>query len=418
MKTPRFPLLVKAGSVTVAIYRMRRPRTARQAEREIFTVAWHAGGQRHTRQFADLSRAQDEAKLKAEQLSAGRVSTAATMGLQEFELLKAARELAGAVPLLTALEEWQEGRLLCKGSFIPACRLWAETQTSSIEDVTTASAADQFIAAKRKAGIKTAAGLDRTMPKFKERFGGQGIATITSKDLQAWLDSMDHPSTRNTHRQRIVTFFRWARKVGMLPTSAQTQAEKTDKAREADLDIEILTVPQFSSILQLMRASHPKYLAATVLAGFCGLRRSELHAQAWKDISLERGHLRITAAKSNTPAKRLVPLCPAAVEWLLLCDRTTELVSPPWGMDLIRRYCREAKPTLPCPDNSFRHGFISHRVAQSGDVARTSLEAGNSVRIIHRHYLELVDKKDGEAWFGIRPGDSGQVIEFAAGKQA
>jgi hypothetical protein len=55
------------------------------------------------------------------------------------------------------------------------------------------------------------------------------------------------------------------------------------------------------------------------------------------------------------------------------------------------------------PDNCFRHAFISHRVAATGDVARTSLEAGNSPDMIRKHYMELVTRAEGEAWFGLMP---------------
>jgi hypothetical protein len=42
-------------------------------------------------------------------------------------------------------------------------------------------------------------------------------------------------------------------------------------------------------------------------------------------------------------------------------------------------------------------------VAQTGNVAETALEAGNSPTIIFQNYRELFDKADGEAWFAIKP---------------
>jgi hypothetical protein len=55
--------------------------------------------------------------------------------------------------------------------------------------------------------------------------------------------------------------------------------------------------------------------------------------------------------------------------------------------------------------NALRHSFISYRVAETGDVARTSLEAGNSPKMIFRHYREIVDAEAAKAWFSIRPPD-------------
>jgi len=55
--------------------------------------------------------------------------------------------------------------------------------------------------------------------------------------------------------------------------------------------------------------------------------------------------------------------------------------------------------------NALRHSFISYRVALTGDVARTALEAGNSAKMIFRHYREVVEPQMAEAWFSITPPD-------------
>jgi len=44
-------------------------------------------------------------------------------------------------------------------------------------------------------------------------------------------------------------------------------------------------------------------------------------------------------------------------------------------------------------------------VSMTGDVARTSLEAGNSPKMIFRHYREIVDEEAAQTWFGITPPD-------------
>jgi hypothetical protein len=55
--------------------------------------------------------------------------------------------------------------------------------------------------------------------------------------------------------------------------------------------------------------------------------------------------------------------------------------------------------------NALRHSFISYRVAETGDVPRTALEAGNSPKMIFRHYREVVDEESAKAWFSITPPD-------------
>jgi integrase len=127
-----------------------------------------------------------------------------------------------------------------------------------------------------------------------------------------------------------------------------------------------------------------------------------LMAQKWADIDVTRGYLRVSKAKARTPARRLVPLSPAAVRWLALCPREDELIGKSWASDHVRARLKAAD--IECPDNAFRHSFISYRCAAVGSVDRTAQEAGNSPKIIFQHYRELVTPEDGATWFAVEPG--------------
>ncbi len=108
----------------------------------------------------------------------------------------------------------------------------------------------------------------------------------------------------------------------------------------------------------------------------------------------------------------MVPICDAAITWLRLCKNKKGFICPTFeykgilkpslAIDGIRRIAKDAE--LPClPENCFRHSYISHKVAGTGDIARVSLDAGNSPKEINRHYRELVSEDDGEAWFAVMP---------------
>jgi integrase len=186
-----------------------------------------------------------------------------------------------------------------------------------------------------------------------------------------------------------------------VPRDAITEAEQTEAARETSGKIGVIDSKIFSLLLTYFRSKHPEYLAPLVLAGFCGLRRAEIHEQLWSDVSLDRRFVRVSSAKRNTPARRLVPLSNSAISWLELCKPRTDRLCANLAIDRIRDIGRAANFEL--PENCFRHAFISHRVAQTSNVAETALEAGNSPKIIFRHYRELFTKKEGEAWFKLGP---------------
>jgi hypothetical protein len=47
------------------------------------------------------------------------------------------------------------------------------------------------------------------------------------------------------------------------------------------------------------------------------------------------------------------------------------------------------------------------------DAPRVSYEAGNSVRVIQRHYDKVVTESKGKAWFSVMPQTADNVIELA-----
>ncbi len=393
-----YPREVKAGSVTVKVYRIRHKTTATGW---VYTVAWSTPQGRKTSQFADEAEALEEARIKAAQLASGRVE-GADMSRADRDELAAARALAGTTPLMAALEEWSRAREICGGQLIPAAEAWAARQGTSIEIIPVRDAVTRFMDAKVKAGVDVTNSYQKILPSLILALGDRSLHTISSRELTAWMEQRyPHPVSRNTARKRVVALWRWARKQGYLPRDVMTEAEQTEAAQEDVVTIGVIDAKTFHALLEHIREHHQEYLGALVIAGFCGLRRAEVHLQQWEDVNLERKFVRVSAAKRNTPARRLVPLSDAAVHWLTLCTTREGPVCSNLAIDRIRDIGRTAGFEL--PENCFRHSFISHRVAQTGNVAVTALEAGNSPRVIFQHYRELFTKEEGEAWFALAP---------------
>ena len=57
-------------------------------------------------------------------------------------------------------------------------------------------------------------------------------------------------------------------------------------------------------------------LPMLVIGGFSGLRTSELLQLTWNEVDLVRGFIHITATKSKTARRRLVPITDNLAEWL------------------------------------------------------------------------------------------------------
>ena len=53
--------------------------------------------------------------------------------------------------------------------------------------------------------------------------------------------------------------------------------------------------------------------------------------------------------------------------------------------------------------NALRHTCISARVALTRDVPAVAYESGNSVAVIKKHYLDLMEPSVAQAWFDVTP---------------
>ena len=396
-KAREWPRTVIAGSTSVKVYQVAH---ATNRTGKAYVVAWATPSGRKTQKFADPNAAIEEARVIAGQLSHGRVE-GAEMSRGDRDELQAARLLAGKVPLLAALKEWTKAHELTGGQVIAASEAWKARNRPTVDRVTVGQLIDRFLAAKKKVGYNTAHNHGSILEALRAELGELELASVSAARLSAYLGKQEHPVTRNTHRKRIVTLWRWAQSKNYLPRDTKTEAEQTDRAREEAPEVGIISADTFGKLLEFTRVDAPADLPALVVAGFCGLRRGEIHGQTWEDINLKEKHVRVTNAKRGTPARRLIPLSPAAINWLLLCPNRKGAICDGLAIDRIRKAAIVEKFNL--PDNCLRHSFISHRVAATGNVAQASLDAGNSPQIIHRHYRELVTNAEGKSWFAIQP---------------
>lgn len=409
-KKPDWPKSVTVGSVVVKVYEVDH---ATNANGKAYVVSYRTPMGRKTAKFAKPKEAMDEARLQAEKLAAGKIEAAEMTG-GEREEFAAARDLAGDTPLLAALREWREAHRLANGNVLAAVRFYAEHfKGSQRRAITVHKAVVAFMKSKKDEGIDMDSSYEKVLPRLRDgSLGELSLESIGKEQLAEWISiafavkgkERAHPETFNTVRRRCVTMWKWARDEGYLARMVKTAPEEIKTRKNAaaeDIPIGIMTVEDWTRALQLFREKYPRLLATLVIGGFCGLRRCELMRQKWADIDLERGLLRVTKAKARTPARRFVPVPPAALTWLSGCARDTELIGPSWASDHVRARLSEAN--IACPKNALRHSFISYRCAASGSVDRTAQDAGNSPKIVFQHYRELVSPKDGEAWFAVAP---------------
>lgn len=401
----KFPVIVsRGGSFQAKIYRV-RDKDSKSGH--VFTVRWSAGkgGVRsiQRRQFDD---AKEEATRIVDQLSRG-ILASETLTQQDLLMLHEVQRLAGDTPPVVAMSEWAKARALVDDSVIAACEHW-KSRASKLEKISVHEAVDVFLAEKTSNGFKTAKTQGSIFKAFQRAFRDRMIDEIKAEEFSAYLELAEDHETRRTIRKRIVTLCRWAQLKKFIEEGA-LEIERTAKPKLKEAAIGTISPDTFLALL--IRAAHAampyapalnsQLLCAAVLGGFCGLRRSEIHGQVWGDI--DGDELIVTTAKEGTPADRRVPICSAAKAWLSLVPKgqDEQKMAPAYAVDALRKIGREAQ--LDLPNNCLRHSFISCRIGVTGNVNLTSLEAGNSPNIIHRHYRRPVKAAVAKAWFEVMP---------------
>jgi integrase len=245
---------------------------------------------------------------------------------------------------------------------------------------------------------------------FAEKFEGQMVATITSKEIDDWLRSLPFsPLTRNRYRQLVVLAFNFAVRHGYAMANPAMGAAK---ARVVGKAPGILTV---SETARLLETAAPDILPYLAIGAFAGLRRAELERLDWSEIDFESGLIEVKAQKSKTAMRRFATLQPNLREWLLPLRKHKGNVTPEdFNEQFVK--ARKAAGIVKWPGNSLRHSFASYHLAHFKNAAATALELGHhDSRITFAHYRELVKPKDAERYWNIRPSISAKIVPLTVG---
>ncbi len=153
------------------------------------------------------------------------------------------------------------------------------------------------------------------------------------------------------------------------------------------------------------------------LALFAGIRPDFLHGEMAKlgklglasFVAMKNEVIRIPPEVSKVKDLRQIKIQPNLREWLVRYPpETTRLIpkTPTLDYPNIRR-------GFNLPHDGLRHTYISNHVGKFRSVGDTALQAGNSERIIKKHYLNMVHLDDAESFWKIVPERTGKkVLQF------
>jgi integrase len=290
-------------------------------------------------------------------------------------------------------------------------------------------AVEQLIDSRKKAGLsgRYCQDLRLRLARFARDFEKAPVSTITARQIDEWLAGLAvAPGTRNTFRRDLRTLFSYCEKHGYCQTN---EAKKTERAKAIDKPVEILTVKQ---AVALLNASDSNILPYVAISVFAGLRTCEVEKLDWSEVDLDSGLIEVKAAKAKTAKRRHAPIAENLAGWIRSFAKLSGPVAPEGlrkRFDECRRNAGFGRPgteteeekkagvkLIKWPQNAMRHSYGSYRLAQCHDVARVSLEMGNSPQMVFDHYRELVKPKEAARYWELATAESGsKVVDFANG---
>jgi len=415
-KVPEWPKIIRNGSVILKIYRVKNK------GRESFTLSYHAAGKRVLKMFASLDEAVAEGKAKATTLANGELD-ALHLRAEDARVYVYCAQMAKStdIPLDLLVKDAVEAVKIVDGkvSLLEMAKEFKRRKMHELPDKMLPVAVDEMIETRTKDGTGDAyvRVLKVYLNQLKESFNCQ-LRAVTTGQLADYLRNQDVSSrSRNNARATIGAFFKFCKERGWLPRDHEG-IELVPKFKEKPTDITIYSPWE---ITQFLNHSRPEMVPFLAIGAFAGLRSAEIERLDWSEVHLADKFIEIKAAKAKTASRRIVPITGNLAKWLKDHAKDEGRVVPfdnvnkqiGWLVEDTNLALKEAAEKdgkdpekakkLKWKKNALRHSFISYRVAETQDVAKVALEAGNSPQIIFQHYRELVQPKEAKAWFGIKP---------------
>ncbi len=260
-------------------------------------------------------------------------------------------------------------------------------------------AVDELIANRAAAGLSKLylRDLKFRLGRFVAAFGDRIIASVNTKEIVEWLESLGvGPVTRNTFRRDVRTLFSFC--CGRKYCAENPVATKETLAKERRKEVEVLTVEQAR---KLLAKSSREMLPYWAIGLFAGLRPSEIRNLQWSDVDFEDAL--ITVRSTKTDRKRYVKMQPNLIEWLTPHRQDGGKVAAPLNFRKSYALDRGSAELASWPINAMRHSFGSYWLAQFNDKNALALQMGNSPDVITAHYERAVRPKEAHRYWAITP---------------
>ena len=249
---------------------------------------------------------------------------------------------------------------------------------------------------------------------FGEHFGTRQLHKISLGDVETFLNTFSAGWNRRSVYKRLRPFFRHAERYRWI---AKSPVLKLDAPKIPLAKRHVYSPENLEDLLVLADLDYEDLLPVVALQAFAFMRTRELvrmyrneQILRWEDILWSRKLIHVPEAVAKTTRRksgneRFCPIIPSLESWLSPYRNKTGEIWPTGQRRYSERWHDLTKRLgITRLENGLRKSALSYYLASNPETGTALLAqyAGNSEAAAKAHYLRLVTKEQGDAWFSVR----------------
>jgi integrase len=245
---------------------------------------------------------------------------------------------------------------------------------------------------------RTVGSIENTLAQFGRERGIVQCSDITTEEIEKWVFQRGRKALTAVARLTVIRgFCRWACKPrnGFLAADPTADIERPHVAARVP---ETLNVEEVGLCLAFADTQGDAFRCYVYLCALAGLRQSEAVALPADALAAaaKTGVLAVVGIGKRGRSQRQVPVCARLCAVLA----ASAGVRAQWHQKPFRAMKAASGAAARWCNDILRHTWVSHRLAFTGDAARTAMEAGHDQATMSRYYVAPKTEADAKRFFG------------------
>ena len=288
-------------------------------------------------------------------------------------------------------------------------------EKAKADSATIANLAAKWLASKtnfnnRVLRKNTVDDIRKTSKILEKQFGSLRILEITASAMQDYLDALGVGFRAKQNRRNLFSqFFNWCKRQGFTNENPLQNIQIIVPEKE----VQIFSVAECMTLMKTCETSFPALVPYFAISLFAGLRPNECKLIKWEQIHIDELQITVLASTSKTRETRNVKIEPTLKHWL------EHYTGKKQGFIVKQKSYRTQMEKLRVilgykvrgknPNGTIwhsdivRHSYASYWLQKFNERGHLAEQMGNSIKMIKKHYKQVVKTSDTEKFWSILP---------------